>query len=196
MLYSENRAGSFPVPKTPGRNFFRAIFIVFLFWALGCGPAAANGNENDENDEDHEEEEFLEEVSEGLGTVALWGFVVLNGVYYYSMGLRLVRGKRRRPPPPWLSRPVQWKAWIRKYHYWGNPGLIGIAFLHGWTSEDHNVLLWLGWGLMGVLAGSGWTMKRQGADRPGGRLSRLIHLQHSLAVLLVLLLWIGHALAD
>lgn len=140
--------------------------------------------------------EGSEDASEALGNIALFGFVALNGLYYYSMGFKRAPKPLRTSSPSWVKLPLKWKNATRNFHYWGNPVLIGIAWLHGITAEEGNLLVWTGWGLMILLALSGLIMKLQRADAPGAKINRLIHSQHFLSIAMVLLLWVGHGFLD
>ncbi|WP_282012229.1 hypothetical protein [Nitrospina watsonii] len=168
------------------------IFLLTWFLLLSPSPTAANG------DDPHDKEDtVLEAVSDALGVVSLWGLVVLNAFWYYHMGVRrLPRRARNLVPDLFVRKPVQWKVRFRNYHYWGNPVMLGLSYLHGWWAEDSNWVLWAGWGLIGVLCLSGLAMKLQGADQPGAQVTRLLHTQHTLSVVMVLLLWVGHLFAD
>lgn len=172
------------------------MFAMWLAASLLIGvsvPALANGDDHDHDSGDS----FLEAVSDALGVASLWGLVVLNALWYYHMGVRkLPRPVREALPDFVVKKPVQWKVRWRNYHYWGNPVMLGLSYLHGWWAEDSNWVLWAGWGLIGVLCLSGLAMKLQGADQPGAKVTRLLHTQHTLSVVMVVLLWIGHLFAD
>lgn len=169
------------------------LSVVMGLWLFSS--ALAFGKEV--NRQDHEKQhEPLEEVSEVLGGVTLGGMILLNALYYYAMGVRLWRSKTKKGVPEKFKKPIQWKTRFRNFHYIGNPIMIGMAFLHGWWAEDTNFLLWLGWGIMVFLALSGLTMKFQGADKPGAKVSRLIHYQHAFALTVIVVLVIGHTLVD
>lgn len=167
------------------------IILAVLVAFLVLGPALAN-----DDDRLAKEDSFLEEVSEGLGVVSLWGLVFLNALHYYGMALRRLPKGIREILPHLFKKPLQWKGRFRHYHYWGNPVIIGIGYLHGIWAEESNLLLWAGWGLLVLLTISGLIMKLQKADLPGAKIHRLIHTQHTLSVAMVVLLWIGHLLAD
>lgn len=154
-------------------------------------PTMANDDDRHDNGS-----KFLEEVSEGLGVVSLWGLIFLNALYYYGMTLRRLPKWIRQTLPNFFKKPLQWKGRFRHYHYWGNPGIIAIGYLHGIWAEESNILLWVGWGLLVLLAVSGLIMKIQKADLPGAKIHRLIHTQHTLSIAMVIILWIGHLLAD
>ncbi|MGP0566835.1 MULTISPECIES: hypothetical protein [unclassified Nitrospina] len=180
--------------RFPCRRFLKtAVSFVAWFWIGAPLPAFANGD-----DHDHESgDSFLEEVSDALGVLSLWGLVLLNALWYYHMGVRkLPRSVREALPDFVVRKPVQWKVRWRNYHYWGNPVMLGLSYLHGWWAEDSNWVLWAGWGLIGVLCLSGLAMKLQGADQPGAKVTRLLHTQHTLSVVMVVLLWVGHLFAD
>jgi hypothetical protein len=109
---------------------------------------------------------------------------------------RLPKDVRAGIPVHFKKLVTKHKTWLRPYHYRGNPIMIAIAWLHGVWAEDNNYILWMGWGLLVILAFSGWTMKRQGADGLGGKTSRLIHFQHSTSILMLILLLVVHTLAE
>ena len=173
-------------------TLFIVLFVTVCL--MTAAPASAHG------DDDHEgrggKDEVLEEVSEVLGTLSLWGLIVLNGLYYYGMALKRLPKKTRAELPQNFKTPLRWKVRFRNYHYWGNPVVLGIGFLHGVWAEHQHFVLWMGWGLLVLLTFSGLIMKLQKADAPGAKAHRLIHTQHTLAVLMATLLLVGHALAD
>ena len=152
--------------------------------------------EEGEREHDGYEEEMAEEVSEGLGTDALWGFVVLNGLYYYSMTFKLLPKKSRNEMPGFAKTPLKWKSKFRQFHYWGNPLVIGIAWLHGITAEASNEMVWGGWAIMLLLALTGWIMKLQRADQPGAKITKLLHMQHLMSIIMVVALFAGHIPLD
>jgi len=156
----------------------------------------ADEDDHWEDDEHGSENEMLEELSEGLGTLTLWGFVLLNGLHYYSMGFKRLPKSARTGLPEMVKQPLKWKAGFRKYHYWGNPLLIGIAWLHGITAEASNLLVWSGWAIMLLLALSGFIMKLQRADHPGAKITRLLHMQHLMSIIMVIALFAGHVPLD
>ncbi|MBF0276188.1 MAG: hypothetical protein HQM13_00295 [SAR324 cluster bacterium] len=139
---------------------------------------------------------MMHEISEGLGVLSLWGLILLNVLYYYSMAFKLVPKTLRIQGPELIKKPLKWKAKFRKYHYWGNPVMIGIACIHGWYAEKTHWTLWLGWGILVLLSLSGFLMKLQKADQPGAKVNRLIHSQHFLSILMLLTLLIGHGIVD
>lgn len=159
-------------------------------------PRPCPPHDDDDHEERQKEHSPLEEVSHALGIASLLGLIVLNALYYYSMGLKRIPQAARARLPEKFKRPLKWKSRFRKYHYWGNPVVLGIGYLHGVWAEEENFILWAGWGLIVVLAISGLIMKLQKADEPGAKASRLIHSQHFFSVLMVVLLLIGHAVAD
>ncbi|MBC8258695.1 MAG: hypothetical protein H8E38_06760 [SAR324 cluster bacterium] len=170
------------------------ILVVVLFFMSII--LFAGDNERWEREEYGSENEMLEEVSEGLGVLALWGFVLLNGLYYYSMVFKRIPKNSRKVFPQTVKQPLKWKAKFRRFHYLGNPFLLVIAWLHGVTAESSNQLVWGGWGIMVLLALSGLIMKIQRADQPGAKVTRLLHAQHFLSVLMIFALWAGHLPLD
>lgn len=173
-----------------GFKFPLACFFVLAFLAAPALPLSA-----DEGDKDHEES-ALEEVSEGLGVAVLWGLIVLNAAYYYSMAYRRWPRESRQRWPEIREKPLQWKGRFRNYHYWGNPAMTVLGALHGIWAKHGGILLWRGWALMICLCLSGHVMKTQGADQPGAKASRWLHAQHILAVTMAVFPLVGHALVE
>ena len=159
---------------------------------MSAAPAFAN----EDNEGKETEHELLEEISETLGVGSLLGLIALNSLYYYSMAYRRWAHASRRRFPEIAKMPLHLKGKISRYHYWGNPIVTGIGFLHGIWAEHNTLILWCGWGLLVFLCISGFIMKLQGADQPGAKASRLIHGQHIVSILMVVFLLIGHALVE
>ncbi len=185
---------------------WKAFLVLLASLLLLSVPLWADDDDWGEGDDDRRSSSFFggegyeggegSEAGEALGNVALLGFVALNALYYYSMGFKRAPKAVRTSSPSWVKQPLKWKNATRSLHYWGNPVLIGIAWLHGITAGEGNVLVWAGWGLMVLLALSGLIMKLQRADAPGAKVNRLIHSQHVLSIVMVLLLWVGHGFLD
>jgi hypothetical protein len=182
---------------------FRKLLLLLLLLLSVTAVGSLNADDDDHDDDDDHgfrgsshEYEGDEELSEGLGSLALLGFVTLNGLYFYSMGFKRLPKPVRTAAPKWVTLPLKLKSHFRNVHYLGNPLVIGIAWAHGVTAEESNLLVWAGWGLMLLLAFSGIIMKLQRADQPGARVNRLIHTQHLLSIAMVLLLWLGHGFLD
>jgi hypothetical protein len=175
-------------------HMLRMLFLIIIFSVSLV--LLADEDDHWEDDKHGSENEMLEELSEGLGTLTLWGFVLLNGLHYYSMGFKRLPKNTRTGLPEMAKLPLKWKVRFRKYHYWGNPLLIGIAWLHGITAEASNLLVWSGWGVMLLLALSGFIMKLQRADHPGAKITRLLHMQHLMSIIMVIALIAGHVPLD
>lgn len=180
----------------------RALLLLTLVFVLGP-PLLADDDDWDDDDHNRDRSSFFresqegnEDVSEALGSLALFGFVALNSLYYYSMSFKLLPKPVRAHSPGLLKVPLKLKNMTRNFHYLGNPVFIGIAWLHGVTAEESNTIVWVGWGIMVLLALTGLIMKLQRADAPGAKVNRLIHSQHLLSIIMVLALVIGHGFLD
>ncbi|MFQ5672741.1 MAG: hypothetical protein ACE5G9_06575 [Nitrospinales bacterium] len=172
----------------------RIQLLVIVFYLLASvSIAIAHG---DDANHGAGENKLQEEVSHGLGVVSLWGLIILNSLYYYSMGYKRIPRQVKTSAPQYLKLPIKWKSRFRNYHYRGNPIVVAIAFLHGIWAEENNLLLWAGWGILVVLCLTGLIMKLQKADAPGAKANRLIHTQHAFSVIMLVGLLIGHALVD
>jgi len=137
---------------------------------------------------------YENEGGEALGSITLWSFLILNSLYFYSMMFRALPKELKQTE---LFRfPIRLKVMIRNYHYWGNPVVVGIAYVHGIWSSGGNILLWGGWGIMVLLSLSGMLLKLQRADQPGAKFNRLLHSQHALSVIMLVMLLIGHGFSD
>lgn len=162
------------------------------------GPSStlyADGYDDDDYRGNYEEHEANEDISNILGTLALWGMLIFNGLYYYTMMFRLSPPALRKNNPL-FKFGIRLKTHFRNFHYLGNPIIIIISYFHGITAEDSNFMVWIGWGLMVLLAITGTIMKLQRADAPGAKLNRLIHSQHILSIIMILSLLIGHSVLD
>lgn len=174
----------------PGFKNLSACFCVLACLAAPVSPLWADEAKGDP------EESVLNEVSEGLGVAVLWGMIVLNAAYYYSMAYRRWPRESRQRWPEICKKPLQWKGRLRNYHYWGNPAMTALGALHGIWAKHGSFLLWCAWALMICLCLSGYIMKTQGADQPGAKASRWLHTQHILAIIMAVLLLAGHALVE
>jgi len=172
----------------------RIGLLAIVFCLMAAVPAAVA--DEDSAGQRTGENKLLEEVSEGLGVAGLWGLIILNSLYYYSMGYKHIPKQAKTAAPDILKLPMKWKSRFRKYHYYGNPLAVATGFLHGIWAKKTNLLLWAGWGVLVVLCLTGLIMKLQKADAPGAKANRLIHTQHALSIAMVVCLLIGHALVD
>ncbi|MCP4296359.1 MAG: hypothetical protein GY786_12195 [Proteobacteria bacterium] len=172
--------------------FFQLFFIFILLF----NPLTLLADDDDDHDYRNGRDHVLEEISEGLGVVSMWGLVLFNGFYYYSMVFKSVPRSTKKSLPDFVKMPVKWKVKFKSYHYLGNPLMIGIAFLHGWWAEKSHPILWIGWAILPLLMTSGIIMKIQKADQVGAKVNRLIHTQHLLSITMILCLLIGHAFVD
>lgn len=179
-----------------GKTRWIRVLLILLLLNVAPFVIADDDDERWENEGREHESEIAEEISESIGTIALWGFLLLNGLHYYSMGFKRIPKGARTSVPGIFKWPLKWKNRFRHYHYWGNPVLIGIALLHGITAEESNRLVWIGWGLMALLAVTGLIMKLQRADQPGAKVTRLLHMQHLMSVLMIISLLAGHLPLD
>ncbi len=181
---------------TKGDQMLRMFLIIIIFTISPILFADDDDDDHWERDGNGYENEYAKELSEGLGTIALWSFVVLNGLHYYSMSFKMLPKFTRTAMPGFIKEPLKWKSAFKQFHYWGNPLVIGLAWLHGITAEDSNQLVWMGWAIMLLLAFSGFIMKLQRADQPGAKITRLLHMQHLMSVIMVVALFAGHIPLD
>ncbi len=181
---------------TCGKSGWITAVLILLILSAPQNVVADDDEEGWEYENREHENEMAEEISEGLGTIALWGFLLLNGLHYYSMGFKRMPKGVRISVPGIFKWPLKWKNRFRHFHYWGNPVLIAIAWIHGVTAEDSNRLVWFGWGLMTLLAVTGLIMKLRRADQPGAGVTRLLHMQHLMSVLMIITMLAGHAPLD
>ncbi|MBT7979877.1 MAG: hypothetical protein HN684_01790 [Euryarchaeota archaeon] len=149
------------------------------------------------DDDTDEGDEGMDDLGEGLGTVAAWllGFTLIYAVW-----------KRALPPLRKSLKSSNQKDLVKKLNKANKKvipihTLVGLAALitgsiHGLMMDDSHISLWIAIALMGLLSVSGSLMRWKWPPKTVKKGARLLHMQRAMSIAVVILLFLGHELVD
>ena len=159
-----------------------------------------NGAMADEHEDDDEEEATILGIEgEDLGSVALYLMIATIAIVLWKP---LFKWLRANGPERFDREPREFKRQLgifnrrfMKAHNWFGISAAVVGTIHGYVVEWHWTL-WIGMGAIWLLVVSGLMMQWKWPPREFRRGARLLHLQRTLTIVAIVLLWVGHQIVD
>ena len=186
--------------------FLLTIVCLVGFGWLSAVPVVADdhhGKKQHARHDDRHTADSREKETEGnetAGQIAAWLLVAANLTVAGSI---LIKWTNRYAPltPETRNRLAQFnrsqKKYLMPFHYWLNPAAMGIALWH-WSSSRCAETSLPEWGLLAMvmLIGIGIALKFKLSPKPLKQRIMQIHTQPAVFLGLILMLTIGHMVAD
>jgi hypothetical protein len=180
----------------------KRILLLFLFLIL-LAPLGALADEDDEGDEgdddDEDESSILGVEGEDLGNVALYLMIATLTIVGWKPTLKWLR---KKGPEIFDTEPREFKRKLgvfnRRYmkiHNFIGLGTAVVGTIHGLMLEWHWTL-WAGMAALWILVFSGSMMQWRWPPKEMRKGARLLHLQRTLSVVAIILLFVGHRIVD
>ena len=170
---------------------------LFLFLFVICLLPTASGDDDDDDDDD--DETILGIEGDDLGEVA---YFLLIGSLLIIVWKPSFFWLRKNGPELFNKEKKQFKRKLGVFnkrfmtlHYWLGLFTVIIGTIHGIVLEWHWTL-WTAMVGLWIVVFTGWMMRWKWPPREFRRGARLLHLNRSLSIIAVVLLFIGHEIVD
>lgn len=171
--------------------------LIFTFFVLALFSFSVGADGDDDDDDDHESIMGIE--MEGLGEFAQFLLIFTLSIVIWKP---LFMWLRKNGPDLFKKEPRPFKKTLgvinRRYmkiHLWAGFFAALLGTIHGYFLEWHWTL-WAGTAAMWILVISGGLLQWKWPPKEFRRGARILHMQRTLSVLLVILLVVGHNIVD
>ncbi|MCH1540198.1 MAG: hypothetical protein L7S56_02005 [Candidatus Poseidonia sp.] len=178
------------------RSLRWSLVLALLLLSL-TSTALADGDDGDDDDDD--EQKVLGIDGEDLGDVALYLLIATLLIVIWKPVFKWLR---KNGPELFDKEPRKFKRKLgvfnrrfMKVHNWIGLGTAVVGTIHGYVLEWHWTL-WAGMGALWILVFSGSMMQWRWPPKEFRKGARLLHLQRTLSLVALILLYVGHGIVD